>query len=98
MSGKAVQCPAPQDALKQALVAVLSYSGPGRVTDVSFGRYADLDAGWHWSADVTRRLCMPGSKLDEADDTLERKVHQVVERWVLDTARHGQDLTSEEDS
>lgn len=94
-NGKA-QCPTAHDALKQALVAVLSDSGPGRVTDVSFGRYADLDAGWHWHADVTRRLAMPGSKLDQEDDSLERRIHQVVERWVLDTARYRQDLTTGE--
>jgi hypothetical protein len=92
------QCPTAQDALKQALVAVLSYSGPGHVTDVTFGRYADLESGWYWHADVTRRLAMPGSKLDQEDDTLERKILKVVERWVLDTARYEQDFTPQEPS
>lgn len=87
MSGK-VPCPTAVDALKQALTAVLSDPGPGTVTDVSFGRYADLDAGWYWTADITRRIAPPGSKLDREDDSLERKVHQVVERWKLDTARY----------
>jgi hypothetical protein len=90
-------CPTAQDALKQALVAVLSDTRGGSVTDVSFGRYADLEAGWYWSADITRKLAPPGSKLlNHEDDTLERKVHQVVERWVLDTARYPQDFTTEE--
>jgi hypothetical protein len=88
VNSKGVQCPTAQDALKQALVAVLSDTGRGHVTDVSFGRYADLDAGWYWHADITRRLAMPGSKLDEDDDSLKQRVHHVVERWVLDTARY----------
>jgi hypothetical protein len=82
------QCPTAASALEQALVAVLSDTGPGTVTDVSFGRYVDPGAGWYWQADITRRLAMSGSKLDREDDSLEQRVHQVVERWLLDTAKY----------
>lgn len=95
VSGKP-QCPTAHEALKQVLAAVLSDSGAGHVTNVSFGRYADLDAGWYWHVDITRRLAMPGSKLDMEDDSLEQKIRQVVERWVLDTARYQQDFTPED--
>jgi hypothetical protein len=95
VNDKRPQCPTAQDALKQALVAVLSDQGSGVVTDVTFGRYADLEAGWYWSADITRKLVMPGSKLgQDPDDTIERKVHCVVEKWLLDTASK-QDFTRE---
>ena len=81
-------CPTKADALKQALVAAVTDERGGTVTDVTFGRFADLEAGWYWHIDFTRTVASDHPNLRRTPDDTERKIHCVVEKWLLDTARY----------
>lgn len=87
-------CPTAEHALVQALVsAVESLDAPGQLAGVTFGRFADLDAGWHWEVDVTRRYASDRKILDGSRDTLERRVWAVVVAWKRDVARYPKEET-----
>lgn len=88
-------CPTAEDALAQAMVAAVeTVTEPGTLTGASFGLFASLDAGWHWTLTVTREISStPGQA---SRDTLERRTRLVIESWHRDVALYRQDFTPAE--
>lgn len=87
-------CPTAEHALSQAVTAAVeSLDTPGRLAAVTFGRFADPNAGWHWELDVTRRYASNPKIPGGTRDTLEERVWAVVQAWKRDTARYPKEET-----
>lgn len=92
-------CPTAEDALCQAMVAAVeSVTEPGALSNASFGRFSDLDAGWHWALTVTREITSEHPHLRRGEDTLEQRTRLVIMAWHRDVARYRQDFTPAEEA
>lgn len=82
-------CTTAEHALSQAIVAAVeSLDTPGQLAGVTFGLFADLEAGWHWELDVTRKYTCGHKVQHVGRDTLEQRVWAVVQAWKRDAARY----------
>jgi hypothetical protein len=61
--------------------AVETAGEPGTLTSVTFGRFADLDAGWYWTLSVTREITSEHPHLAPSEDGLGRRIKLVVTEW-----------------
>lgn len=97
-------CSTAEDALCQAVIrAVETLGEPGELTDVSFGQFTDLSAGWHWTLTVTRHITsehpsLGGSPAGRSTDSLKRRTSMIIESWKRDVARYRQNFTPREKS
>lgn len=92
MTGKQVPCLTAEEALCQAMERAMDTMGePGELTEASIGRFADLDAGWHWSLKITRAITSEHPHLRHAPDNRTKRIKLVVQAYTIALARYTED-------
>jgi hypothetical protein len=85
-------CPTATDALVQALTAAVRPGGGGRVEGrldkVEFGRFSAEEAGWYWQLGVITEMCSDPKHRTDLDDTIERRIRMIIEKWKIDIGRY----------
>jgi hypothetical protein len=86
------RCATATDALVQALTAavrpVVTGRVEGRLDKVEFGRFAAEGAGWYWQLGVTTEMCSDPKHRTDLDDTIERRIRMIIEKWETDVVRY----------
>lgn len=78
------KCPTAKDALIGAILTAagsLERNPEEELYDVSFGRYSDQAAGWHWGLEWRRRYHSDRAAGGLDADPLDRRVRMIVEAW-----------------
>jgi hypothetical protein len=75
------------EVLAQALRCAIERPMEEVISDLNFGRYAAEDNGWYWEIKFTRTFGMT-SQAKSDGDTMDRRLHLIVERWASDCARY----------
>ena len=81
---RGVKCPTAGDALIGAILTAagsLERSTEDELCEVTFGRYADKDAGWHWELETRRVYRSDRPVLIRETDSLDRRVRMIVSAW-----------------
>lgn len=97
MSGKPVQCPTADDALCQAMAAAVETVRDGYLEDADFGWFADRATGWYWKLKTVRTLTSAHPHLQDAEDTVTRRVRIILDSWRRRVAYYEQDFSEKEE-
>lgn len=85
------ECPTAKDALIGAILTAagsLSTNPDEELHEATFGRYADLNAGWHWGLETRRRYVSERPARIREADHLERRIRMIISAWEAAVERY----------
>jgi hypothetical protein len=82
-------CKTAEDALAAAIVAAADMEEDVELYDATFGRYADLDAGWWWELKFLRTLGMTSHA--GSGDAFAKRAGRIISLWTQSVARYADD-------
>ena len=94
--GAKVTLATPEAALSAAILAAIEQPMATVLSDITFGRYANLENGWYWELKFTTTVGMTTGPGDS--DAIERRVPAIITRWKNDVAKYapGDDETGDQ--